>query len=1262
MITITLPGGGTAVFAPTLGSVQDAPDNGIPLTLQPCYLNEGTLTCSYSASSTLYLGVSDIGDTWDSHPFSLTVDPEDDTPFAPDTFNYATTAGTLYQFFLINGGPTWGLRQIIDANSNSVTYYYDALNRLIAMQHSCGKSIQFNYATNASGTWINVSDSVQAAGNLSGGTSSTNYAVRYFVQGNPTNGLLTEVDKLVDRVLGTYEITTYSYGTNANPNCNRLTQVFDGRGIMTVSNVYSPANDGTLSNQFDALLRTSAYSYNPTNQTQLVTKTVSGTNQTVTVNYTSSGAVGAVLQPITAPGYLGTAYTYDSKGNVTAQTDSYGNTQSTGYDYLNRPISQSDALGNSTSVQLNVMGQPTLSTDANGNGTTNVYDQSNGNLLQSQDPTGSQSSMTYAPVIMGINGVAAGGLVASSTQQSPGVSYPVTTSYTYYPGSGQPQPNSSGEVASMTQQWPSGSGMPVSTTSYTYDANGNRTSETTTATVNGVPNTPIVTQYQYDAENRLVATIDPIGRTNTTIYDHAGHPYITTDVDNRSTTNTYDAAGNLIETAYPDGTVSRMTYDELNHVLYTQDRSVPGTGGATTNAASLNVYDGAGRVVCMERLSGVILAKAINSSLITRSGADTIYGMTNTAAGTLVSFTRTVYDLAGRVQYSMAANGNVTQYNYDAAGRRTNVLVYTNYTVNLSSINQTIAPTGGTNSTQYFYDPNGNQIEMIDAKTNKTDYLYDTANRLILTTYPVLADGTRHQTAIAYDGAGNKIGTTDEAGVKTAYTYDYRGLLTSVILDTASSGQLTYQYTYDERGNQLSQSDANGNLTQYEYDALSRRTARILPDGSTEITAYADVPLTNGSSINVQQTSVTDFRGKTIVTTEDVMGRMATKSLPPINAGETNTVETYTYTAGGQRSSVTVKVGGVTTQSYSYNYDGLNRLTQKASMYDLEELSYTWTPDNHILSISGFLTVPITTNGPATNSSTADVSLEYAYDYLGRLAFVTNSTISSPNVTSYTYDAVGNEANLLNSTDSTISNYRYTGQQWDPDLQQYYLRARNYDPKLGRFWTMDTDEGDNEGPLSLHKYIYCQADPVNMTDLSGFAASSTSGNSPAAIFGKAVEKVIMADFRRKFGELNGLTGKSILRALKLLGKARLIEQALPDLVNVEQKSVFEIKPGNAKGLLAGAAQLAGYMVVFKAIDPQGGWHVGSAAEYTPPLSFTVPVPPFFVVVTPPVLGLITYNSLQSVSQKFASSTTRAQGADIEDSEGIAAETAEEGAP
>jgi hypothetical protein len=46
--------------------------------------------------------------------------------------------------------------------------------------------------------------------------------------------------------------------------------------------------------------------------------------------------------------------------------------------------------------------------------------------------------------------------------------------------------------------------------------------------------------------------------------------------------------------------------------------------------------------------------------------------------------------------------------------------------------------------------------------------------------------------------------------------------------------------------------------------------------------------------------------------------------------------------------------------------------------------------------------------------------------------------------------------------------------------------ARVYlNPNTGRFWTMDSYEGDNEDPLSLHKYLYCHGNPVNGIDPSG---------------------------------------------------------------------------------------------------------------------------------------------------------------------------------
>ena len=59
------------------------------------------------------------------------------------------------------------------------------------------------------------------------------------------------------------------------------------------------------------------------------------------------------------------------------------------------------------------------------------------------------------------------------------------------------------------------------------------------------------------------------------------------------------------------------------------------------------------------------------------------------------------------------------------------------------------------------------------------------------------------------------------------------------------------------------------------------------------------------------------------------------------------------------------------------------------------------------------------------------------------------------------------------------------GEQYDPDLALYYLRARFYSPQAGRFWTMDSWEGENGNPITLNKYAYGNDNPVLYTDPSG---------------------------------------------------------------------------------------------------------------------------------------------------------------------------------
>src|SRR6202007_2885973 len=59
------------------------------------------------------------------------------------------------------------------------------------------------------------------------------------------------------------------------------------------------------------------------------------------------------------------------------------------------------------------------------------------------------------------------------------------------------------------------------------------------------------------------------------------------------------------------------------------------------------------------------------------------------------------------------------------------------------------------------------------------------------------------------------------------------------------------------------------------------------------------------------------------------------------------------------------------------------------------------------------------------------------------------------------------------------------GEQFDPALALYYNRARYLNTTTGRFWTADTYGGDPQAPLSLHKYLYDSANPVNRIDPTG---------------------------------------------------------------------------------------------------------------------------------------------------------------------------------
>jgi len=123
--------------------------------------------------------------------------------------------------------------------------------------------------------------------------------------------------------------------------------------------------------------------------------------------------------------------------------------------------------------------------------------------------------------------------------------------------------------------------------------------------------------------------------------------------------------------------------------------------------------------------------------------------------------------------------------------------------------------------------------------------------------------------------------------------------------------------------------------------------------------------------------------------------------------------------------------------------------------------------------VSEKTTIALQPNAPQT----------YFFVHDGRSSTRALTDLTGTAVQRYDYDAFGNAVGF--ATSQALTKYLYCGELFDHILGWTYLRARYYDPRVGRFNRLDPFFGNLSDPQSLHKYTYCHGDPVNFTDPSG---------------------------------------------------------------------------------------------------------------------------------------------------------------------------------
>ncbi len=470
---------------------------------------------------------------------------------------------------------------------------------------------------------------------------------------------------------------------------------------------------------------------------------------------------------------------------------------------------------------------------------------------------------------------------------------------------------------------------------------------------------------------------------------------------------------------------------------------------------------------------------------------------------------------------------------------------------------------------------------------------YDTRNRLTnlgVTGTVSGAAGAIASYAYTLDASGHRTGVTELSGRNVAYGYDNLYRLTSeTIASDPNAVNGVVSYVYDAVGNRKQKTST---LPGYPGGLLNYNPSAALRAGANDQLAtdtYDSDGNTIGSGANTGVNGyVYDFEnhliqqsGISIVYDGD--GNRASKTVG--GATTTYLVDTRSPTGYAQVLQETFNGARGATYELSHTYVyGLEQISERRYYFANNQGNYA--------------------------------NAYYVHDGHGSVRALTDPTGTVTDT--YDYDAFGN---LIHSTGTTPNNYLYSGEQYDPDLNLYYNRARYLNTSTSRFLTADPSEGQSDDPASIHRYLYARDNPVSLFDPAGLDYTSDPGT------GLEVQTVIGEQFRLQFGG-NGCVNQQLINILASDCSAPW-EFGLgfpgglrPDLANIQTGALFEIKP--IKSAADALVQLAGYRIILALADGRGrNWHLGSAGEFTPPT--VIPLPRARVAyVAPPVFGVIIY--------------------------------------
>jgi RHS repeat-associated protein len=630
-------------------------------------------------------------------------------------------------------------------------------------------------------------------------------------------------------------------------------------------------------------------------------------------------------------------------------------------------------------------------------------------------------------------------------------------------------------------------------TTYTWDTHGRATRVADTHSIStwtyestGFQNTSQrstggtgLVKYTHDQYGRDSTITDPLNNVTTDLYDVLNQPTRTTqpgsavttaslteNTTSHSTTATLTDPRSLIFTTYanavqwpdsvkdPQSHVSKSGYDHNGQVR----RYVNRLGGIVTAN-----YDSLGRITS-QTASGNTITFGYDASV---SPADPHWavGVSSDSRDSVTT------DNQGRPVSIRTTRGSQTYTStmtYDAFGNRKQLTV-TNGT--------------WTDSLQFEVDSLMYPFELPDFSGNWTVVRYGADQQVDTLRFPTGSSTTHLKIhPSSYSGFQRPESLTVYIGSSIqqqwSYGYDAAGRLTKV--DNGSDKDYVERlYTFDARSRLASYSDHHhyADSTQecpnheifcddpiwtYTWTDDAIRSGTYSPDNSGNRTDHSAV------LSNDRLTSMVGPDGRSYSFTYDDEGRRLSKTASGYS-------QTYGWNDLGQL--IWVKTNG---DSIAYAYDAAGRRVQKIRAGVKTE--YLWDGDRLLMELDSlgnrireYSYQPGIDQPVAVKTSTG--TFYYQLDASGSVGAIWNTSNST--VAGYTYDPYGYAVDTSGTT--LAQPLRWKGREYEGETGLYYMRARYYDPSVGRF--ISEDPAGLQG--GINPYAFADGDPVNKSDPTG---------------------------------------------------------------------------------------------------------------------------------------------------------------------------------